>query len=190
MAPGRRDIFWAESTGPVAAPGVAVQDAPVCQMEGCAQNVYQSAWLIDLIIAAETSYTVAFDPVWDVTATPVLNVRVGVPTHGSVTALGPPEMQVTFVGTDAITVTVDDPAVFMPPSLPVDGAVGAAGLASVGGSKVSANAVSLPVPEELRSDLEEVTFTFSGPAAVDQVYLADAWFNPERFAPRPATAPS
>lgn len=183
MAPGRRDVFWADENGPVPVDGVSVTGAPTCRASGCAENVYQSAWLMDISIIDEAETTITFDGGWNVTDTPAFNVRLGIPTHRSPTVLGPPAMRVSFVGDETVTMEVDDPAVFMPPALPVDPGVGALGLAYLGGAKISTNAVDLHVPEDLRHDLREIRIAFSGPAAVDQVYLADAWFNPVAFGP-------
>ncbi|MEA3166939.1 MAG: hypothetical protein QOJ26_1818 [Thermoplasmata archaeon] len=185
MTPGRRDLFSVGQDGPVAAAGVKVGPAAACHMQTCAENVYSSAWMADLpMLNGGASLRVDFDGPADLRETPVLQVRVGVPTDKSVNAFGPPRMAVTFVDTTGShAVTVDDPALFLPPGLIVDPGVGAIGLAYVGGAKVAANSVVLPIPADV--DLGNVTaieFTFTGAgpqgqALPDRVLVADAWLN-------------
>ncbi len=191
MTPQRRDLFWAESTGVVGAPGVAVPDAPVCQFDTCASNVYSSAWMADLQMMPDSaSFDLQFSSPLDVRETPILNVRVAVPTNGGINAFGPPLMDVVF--TDAkgtATVQVSDAGLFLPPGLVVDPGVGAFGFVSVGGAKVSANAVTIPVPTSIDAgNLTGISFTFTpaGPTGKipDRILIADAWMNRESGAAR------
>lgn len=190
MTPGRRDLFHVESTGPVGAPGVAPEpfgSVTQCQMTDCAQNVYSSAWMLDVDLLPDplppSGLVLRFDAPIDLRATPVLHVRIGVPTDQSINAFGPPRMAVTFQdGTGSVTVAVDDPALFLPPGLVVDGGVGALGLAYVGGAKVAANAVRIALPDGI--DAGNVTaialsFTGAGPLGPlpDRILVADAWMN-------------
>lgn len=192
MTPGRRDLFWVEQNGLMAASGVAVGPAAtVCQMDACAANVYSSAWMADLpMVAGGAGLTITFDEPTDLRETPVLQVRIGVPTDRSLNAFGPPRMTVTF--TDAsgakVAVPVDDPALFLPPGLVADPGVGAIGFAYVGGAKVAANSVTMRIPAEV--DLGNLTaielaFIGAGPAdssLPDRVLVADAWLNRETSA--------
>jgi hypothetical protein len=187
MTPGRRDLFWADQDGLMAGPGATVgPSAPVCRMEACAANVYSSAWMADLpMLAQGASLQLDFEVPADVRTTPVLQVRVGVPTDRSLNAFGPPRMSVTF--TDAsgaqVAVAVQDPALFLPPGLVADPGVGAVGLAYVGGAKVAANSVTLRVPAEIdASNLTSIAFSFlgagpQGQSLPDRVLVADAWLN-------------
>jgi hypothetical protein len=197
MTPGRRDLFWVEQDGLMAGPGVVVgPEAAVCQMDECAANVYSSAWMADLpMVAAGAGLTLTLDGPTDVRETPILQVRVGVPTDRSLNAFGPPRMAVAF--TDAagarVVVDVDHPALFLPPGLVADPGVGAIGLAYVGGAKVAANSVTLRVPAGVdASNLTaiELSFLGAGPSDAslpDRVLVADAWLNRDTSAPlRPA----
>ena len=179
MTPGRRDMFWAESTGLVGAPGVQVPDATVCQMTACAENVYSSAWMADMTILQEASLRFTFDAPADLRETPTFLVRIGVPTDKSVPELGPPTMAVTFeAGPQSITIAIDHPALFMPPALPADPGVGALGFIYLGGAKVAANAVEVPLPAELDAgNVTAIVLTFGPATYVDRILVADGWFN-------------
>jgi hypothetical protein len=197
MTPGRRDLFWAEQDGLMAGPGVAVgPDAAVCQMEACAANVYSSAWMADLPMLAEgASLTVTFDGPTDVRETPVLQVRVGVPTDRSLNAFGPPRMSVTFTDASGAqsAVGVEDPALFLPPGLVADPGVGAIGFVYLGGAKVAANSVTLRIPAGVDAgNLTAIAFSFvgAGPTEAslpDRILVADAWLNRDTAA---AVAPT
>lgn len=187
LLPGRRDLFHAEASGLVPAPGVAVSPAPaVCQRDGCASNVYSSAWMADLPVGpGGAELRVAFDGPADLRATPLLQVRVAVPTDRSVNAFGPPHMAVTFRDdAKARTVVVDDPALSVPPGLVADPGVGALEFEYVGGAKVSANAVLVPIPPGIdRGRVTAIELRFTGAEGLpDRILVADAWLNPESAA--------
>lgn len=183
MAPGRRDLFWAEQGGAVAAPGLTVSEHPVCRMQSCAENVYSSAWMADILIVEPTTFHIGFDAPTDLRTTSVLNVRIGVPTDKSVN-LEPPEMSVVFTDTSGShRVQVAHPALFLPPGLVVDPGIGGLGLAYVGGAKVAANAVSIRLPAGLDgSNVTAIDLEFSG-TGPDRVLVADAWLNGSTASP-------
>lgn len=185
MTPGRRDLFHVEQNGFVAAPGVGVGIAPAaspCRMGTCSGNVYSSAWMANVQILRATPspvLTLMFNAPTDLRETPVLNIRVGVPTDGGINSFGPPAMTVSF--TDAagtvVAVPVNDPGLFMPPGLLLD-----AGAGNIASAKVAANSVAIRLPEGLDAGnitAITATFTAAGPmgALPDRILVADAWLN-------------
>jgi dienelactone hydrolase len=196
MTPGRRDLFHVGPGGLAPAAGVkaAATAGTPCQEEACAPNVYSSAWMLSMPLEPEATLTLDLGGPTDLRETPVLEVRVGVPTDRSVNLFGPPLLEATFESASgAVAVPVDDPALFMPPGLAADPGLGALGLAYVGGAKVAANAVTLRIPDGV--DLGNVTsirlrFTAADSAGAplpDRVLVADAWLNRDTAAARYTT---
>jgi hypothetical protein len=187
MTPGRRDLFWAGRDGLSGAAGVkpTASSPKVCQETSCAENVYSSAWMADLPMELGAPAWVDLDlggPT-DLRETPVLEVRVGVPTDKGINSFGPPHMAVVVKDAKGEhRVEVDSADLFVPPALPVDPGAGAFGLAYAGGAKVAATAIRVALPAEV--DAGNVTafrfeFTAAGPSGEvpDRVLVADAWLD-------------
>lgn len=200
MTPGRRDLFWAEDGAMQAAGGATISESPVCRMTECAGNVYSSATMANLrLLAGPATLRFAFAEPTDVRDTPVLQVRVGVPTDGGINSFGPPRMTIAFTDANGThSVAVDDPALFLPPSLPIDPAAAVPASIIFGGpgsGKVAANSIVLRIPDDVdAASLSAIELTFLGAAPQgdqalpDRILVADAWLNRETSAVRTPAA--
>ncbi len=176
MTPGRQDLFWADENGLVGAPGVTTPPATTCNMNNCDFNVYSSAWMAELELLQPATLQFTLDDAWDLRHAPQFNVRIAIPTVLSTSPLqGPPTMHITFHdATQSHTIPIDHPALFVPPALPID-----AGTSIIGSAKVSANAITLPIPEDMdRGNITGITLEFSAQPG-SRILVADAWFNRE-----------
>jgi dienelactone hydrolase len=201
MTPGRRDLFHVGPGGPVghggAAVAVSAEEARPCRQADCAPNVYSGAWMLDVPLEPEATLAIDLGGPADLRGTPVLQVRVGVPTDRSVNAFGPPRMEATFADArGSVAVAVDHPALFMPPGLVADPGAGGLGVAYLGGAKVSANSVVIPVPDGIDAgNVTSIALRFvaagdEGRSLPDRILVADAWLNRETSAAlAPAAAP-